>query len=104
MHRLGQQKAVSIHRLTIRNTVEARVLELQKRKVSPPHVAVSSYSDPIQQELAEGSLGEGSGKRIGRKFLFMPCATILTLLGSKTGPSIRELQTMFGLTGSRDGA
>ncbi|KAF8327231.1 P-loop containing nucleoside triphosphate hydrolase protein [Cantharellus anzutake] len=69
VHRLGQQKKVLIHRLTIRNTVEARVLELQRRK----------------QELAEGSLGEGSGKKINRF-------------------NVRELRTMFGLTGSRDGA
>jgi len=33
VHRLGQQKDVEIYRLVISQTVEARVLELQKRKV-----------------------------------------------------------------------
>ncbi|KAF9517774.1 hypothetical protein BS47DRAFT_1389493 [Hydnum rufescens UP504] len=62
VHRLGQQKPVHIHRLIIANTVEARVLQLQSRK----------------QSLADGSLGEGTGERIGRL-------------------SIRELANLFGL-------
>jgi len=47
VHRLGQQKPVEIYRLVICQTVEARVLELQKRK----------------QGLMDGSLGEGSVRR-----------------------------------------
>ncbi|KAG2151182.1 SNF2 family N-terminal domain-containing protein [Suillus bovinus] len=52
VHRLGQQKDVFVHRLVIANTVEDRVLALQERK----------------RNLADGSLGEGSGKKIGRKY------------------------------------
>lgn len=33
VHRLGQQLKVEIYRLVIRETVEARVLALQRRKV-----------------------------------------------------------------------
>ncbi|KIK40408.1 hypothetical protein CY34DRAFT_807271 [Suillus luteus UH-Slu-Lm8-n1] len=62
VHRLGQQKEVFVHRLVIANTVEDRVLALQERK----------------RNLADGSLGEGSGKKIGRM-------------------SVRELANLFGL-------
>lgn len=62
VHRLGQQKDVFVHRLVIANTVEDRVLALQERK----------------RNLADGSLGEGSGKKIGRM-------------------SVRELANLFGL-------
>ncbi|KAG2133197.1 P-loop containing nucleoside triphosphate hydrolase protein [Suillus bovinus] len=64
VHRLGQQKDVFVHRLVIANTVEDRVLALQERK--------------LQRNLADGSLGEGSGKKIGRM-------------------SVRELANLFGL-------
>lgn len=52
MHRLGQLKDVFVHRLVIANTVEDRILAIQDRK----------------KNLADGSLGEGTGKKIGRKF------------------------------------
>lgn len=44
-HRIGQENPVLIHRLVARNTVEDRILALQKKK----------------QELAAAILGEGSG-------------------------------------------
>ncbi len=50
VHRLGQSRAVRVDRLVIRDTVEDRILALQERK----------------QTLADGSLGEGSAKKIGR--------------------------------------
>ncbi|TFK67589.1 hypothetical protein BDN72DRAFT_898843 [Pluteus cervinus] len=62
VHRLGQTRAVVVQRLVIENTVEDRVLTMQERK----------------QTLADGSLGEGSGKKIGRL-------------------SVRELAALFGL-------
>jgi hypothetical protein len=52
VHRLGQVKPVYVNRLVVSNTVEDRVLALQERKKS----------------LADGSLGEGTGKKIGRMF------------------------------------
>ncbi|KAJ7136080.1 SNF2 family N-terminal domain-containing protein [Mycena epipterygia] len=61
-HRLGQTRKVTVKRLVIRDTVEDRILALQERK----------------QNLADGSLGEGSGKKIGRL-------------------SVRELANLFGL-------
>ncbi|KIJ39030.1 hypothetical protein M422DRAFT_175767 [Sphaerobolus stellatus SS14] len=50
VHRLGQTRPVHVERLVIANTVEARILALQDRK----------------QNLADGSLGEGTGKKLGR--------------------------------------
>lgn len=32
VHRIGQTKDVEVHRIFIKNTVEDRILELQKRK------------------------------------------------------------------------
>ncbi|KAG5653742.1 hypothetical protein H0H81_010999, partial [Sphagnurus paluster] len=60
--RLGQTRPVAVQRLVISNTVEDRVLAMQERK----------------QLLADGSLGEGTGKKIGRL-------------------SVRELANLFGL-------
>ncbi|CCM00776.1 uncharacterized protein FIBRA_02818 [Fibroporia radiculosa] len=62
VHRLGQTRQVFVHRLVIADTVEDRVLALQERK----------------KNLADGSLGEGTGKKIGRL-------------------SVRELANLFGL-------
>ncbi|KAF7976186.1 hypothetical protein HWV62_7352 [Athelia sp. TMB] len=64
VHRLGQQRNVFVQRLVIENTVEDRVLALQDRK----------------KGIADGSLGEGTGKKIGRL-------------------SVRELANLFGLDG-----
>ena len=41
-----------MHRLVIADTVEDRILALQERK----------------KNLADGSLGEGTGKKLGRKY------------------------------------
>lgn len=62
VHRLGQHRPVFVKRFVISDTVEDRVLALQERKKS----------------LADGSLGERSGKKIGRL-------------------SVRELAHLFGL-------
>lgn len=62
VHRLGQTRPVFVQRLVIADTVEDRVLAMQERK----------------QTLADGSLGEGSGKKIGRL-------------------SVKELASLFGL-------
>lgn len=68
VHRLGQQKKVEIYRLVIRDTVEARVLELQKRKVYPKCPSFFSLpTDLLQQQgLMDGSLGEGTVRRQNR--------------------------------------
>ncbi|KAH7924689.1 hypothetical protein BV22DRAFT_1012721 [Leucogyrophana mollusca] len=55
VHRLGQTKEVFVQRLVIADTVEDRVLALQERK----------------KNLADGSLGEGTGKKIGRKIYIL---------------------------------
>ncbi|KAG6840996.1 hypothetical protein C0991_002776 [Blastosporella zonata] len=62
VHRLGQTRSVVVQRLVISDTVEDRVLAMQERK----------------QLLADGSLGEGSGKKIGRL-------------------TVKELANLFGL-------
>ncbi|KIK91296.1 hypothetical protein PAXRUDRAFT_830977 [Paxillus rubicundulus Ve08.2h10] len=62
VHRLGQVKETFVRRLVIEDTVEDRVLALQERK----------------KNLADGSLGEGTGKKIGRL-------------------NVRELANLFGL-------
>ncbi|KAK7683161.1 hypothetical protein QCA50_013834 [Cerrena zonata] len=50
VHRLGQTRTVTVDRLVIQNTIEDRILALQENK----------------RNLADGSLGEGNGKKIGR--------------------------------------
>ncbi|KAI5120898.1 hypothetical protein M0805_002998 [Coniferiporia weirii] len=50
VHRLGQTRPVVVERLVINNTVEDRVLAMQEKK----------------KNLADGSLGEGNGRKIGR--------------------------------------
>ncbi|KAF8589119.1 hypothetical protein K439DRAFT_1383733 [Ramaria rubella] len=62
VHRLGQTRPVIVQRLVIEETVEARILALQDRK----------------QNLADGSLGEGTGKKLGRL-------------------SVKDLANLFGL-------
>jgi len=62
VHRLGQTRNVIVKRLVIADTVEDRILALQERK----------------QNLANGSLGEGNGMKIGKL-------------------SVREIATLFGL-------
>ncbi|KAF9465092.1 SNF2 family N-terminal domain-containing protein [Collybia nuda] len=62
VHRLGQTRPVVVQRLVIADTVEDRVLTMQERK----------------QTLADGSLGEGKGKKIGKL-------------------SVKELASLFGL-------
>ena len=74
VHRLGQTRPVLVQRLVISNTVEDRVLALQERKVG--QFPIEAYMlarflirDSLQKNLADGSLGEGSGKKIGRKLI-----------------------------------
>ncbi|KAI8986938.1 SNF2 family N-terminal domain-containing protein [Pilobolus umbonatus] len=50
VHRIGQTKNVDVHRIFINDTVEDRILELQNKK----------------QGIADGVLGEGTGRPIGR--------------------------------------
>ena len=54
VHRLGQTKEVFVRRIVIENTVEDRILALQERK----------------KALADFSLGEGTGKKLGSTYLF----------------------------------
>ncbi|KJA26761.1 hypothetical protein HYPSUDRAFT_35906 [Hypholoma sublateritium FD-334 SS-4] len=62
VHRLGQTRKVTVQRIVIADTVEDRILALQERK----------------QALADGSLGEGNGQKIGKL-------------------SVKELANLFGL-------
>ncbi|KAF8906844.1 SNF2 family N-terminal domain-containing protein [Gymnopilus junonius] len=62
VHRVGQVRDVLVQRVVIADTVENRILDMQERK----------------QTLADGSLGEGSGKKIGKL-------------------SVKELANLFGL-------
>jgi SNF2 family DNA or RNA helicase len=62
VHRVGQRRKVYVQRVVIADTVEDRILKMQERK----------------QTLADGSLGEGSGKKIGKL-------------------SVKELANLFGL-------
>ncbi|KAJ3559162.1 hypothetical protein NM688_g505 [Phlebia brevispora] len=62
VHRLGQSREVFVERLVIADTVEDRILALQERK----------------KLLADCSLGEGTGKKLGRL-------------------SVKELANLFGL-------
>ncbi|KAI9101632.1 SNF2 family N-terminal domain-containing protein [Phlyctochytrium arcticum] len=53
VHRLGQLKQVTIHRVTIADTIEDRILELQAKK----------------QELFDAAMNEGSGGNLQRQRL-----------------------------------
>jgi SNF2 family DNA or RNA helicase len=50
VHRIGQTKNVEVHRLFINDTVEDRILELQRKK----------------QQITDGALGEGGAEKLGR--------------------------------------
>ncbi|GAA5932237.1 hypothetical protein JCM3775_001168 [Rhodotorula graminis] len=50
VHRIGQGREVHVNRLTIANSVEQRILDMQKRK----------------QGLADASMGEGSALKMGK--------------------------------------
>ncbi|GAA5992067.1 hypothetical protein JCM10908_000725 [Rhodotorula pacifica] len=50
VHRIGQEKEVVVNRLTIKETVEQRILALQERK----------------QGLADAATGEGTGQKMGK--------------------------------------
>ena len=63
VHRLGQTRPVTVERLVISGTVEDRILALQEQK----------------KNLADGSLGEGNGKKIGREYCFIILMIILCL-------------------------
>ncbi|KDR76486.1 hypothetical protein GALMADRAFT_246858 [Galerina marginata CBS 339.88] len=62
VHRVGQVRNVLVQRVVIADTVEDRILKMQERK----------------QLLADGSLGEGTGQKIGKL-------------------SVKELANLFGL-------
>ncbi|KAJ3936205.1 MAG: SNF2 superfamily protein [Lentinula lateritia] len=64
VHRLGQLLPVKVHRLVVDRTIEARMLVMQERK----------------QLLADGSLGEGTAKKIRRM-------------------TVKQLAELFGLDG-----
>ncbi|KII91157.1 hypothetical protein PLICRDRAFT_104830 [Plicaturopsis crispa FD-325 SS-3] len=76
VHRLGQMRPVLVQRLVISNTVEDRILALQERK----------------KNLADGSLGEGSGKKIGRLSVRELAACALYLLWLPFSPCSLPLQ------------
>uniref|UniRef100_A0A8H8CFK2 Uncharacterized protein n=1 Tax=Psilocybe cubensis TaxID=181762 RepID=A0A8H8CFK2_PSICU len=62
VHRVGQERKVLVQRVVIADTVEDRILKMQERK----------------QTLADGSLGEGTAKKMGKL-------------------SVKELANLFGL-------
>jgi len=80
VHRLGQTRNVHVNRLVIANTVEDRLLGIQQRK----------------QALADGSLGEGSGKKMPRKLRLFSRSLHLAN-DSVTGMTVAELASLFGL-------
>ncbi|KAI0070755.1 hypothetical protein K474DRAFT_702536 [Panus rudis PR-1116 ss-1] len=88
VHRLGQSRSVTVERLVIQDTVEDRVLALQERK----------------KNLADGSLGEGTGKKVGRECFFYLISE-MTLMASLrcSGLTVRELANLFGISLDRRG-
>jgi len=70
VHRVGQMRKVHVQRVVIADTVEDRILKMQERKVlclfnAFEKIFLIRY---FQQTLADGSLGEGSGKKIGSEY------------------------------------
>jgi hypothetical protein len=70
VHRVGQMRKVHIQRVVIADTVEDQILKMQERKVLCLSGALenSLFICYFQQTLADGSLGEGSGNKIGSKY------------------------------------
>ncbi|KAJ3187887.1 hypothetical protein HDU85_006280 [Gaertneriomyces sp. JEL0708] len=54
VHRFGQQRQVEVHRLTIKDSVEERILELQKKK-----------QEMFDAAFSEGGLGRGQRLSVG---------------------------------------
>ncbi|KAJ1560937.1 hypothetical protein HK405_005465, partial [Cladochytrium tenue] len=66
-HRLGQKKEVTVWRVTIKETVEERILKLQQEK----------------QELFNAALGEGGVAGLGRQRLGLE--DLIKLFGASDG-------------------
>lgn len=79
VHRLGQTRSVTVERLVISNTVEDRILALQETK----------------RNLADGSLGEGNGKKIGRMYLLD--VLNFMILNSRIFPRIDRQAACFSI-------
>ncbi|GAA5972276.1 hypothetical protein JCM11641_002387 [Rhodosporidiobolus odoratus] len=76
VHRIGQTRDVFVDRLTIKETVEQRILDLQKRK----------------QGLADAAFGEGDGHKLG-KLTVADLAGLfgLNMRGQRVGAAVSEL-------------
>ena len=63
-------RKVHVQRVVIADTVEDQILKMQERKVLCLLVTLENtiFIRYFQQTLADGSLGEGSGKKIGSKY------------------------------------
>jgi superfamily II DNA or RNA helicase len=61
VHRLGQQKAVSVYRLVTRGTLEERIMSLQQFKL---HVANSVVKQPYLDGMAAGNILELLAARV----------------------------------------
>ncbi|GAA6004431.1 hypothetical protein JCM10207_000724 [Rhodosporidiobolus poonsookiae] len=72
-HRIGQTKEVFVDRLTIANSVEQRILELQKKK----------------QGLSDAAFGEGQAQKLGK----LTVAELAGLFGlNKRGERLNEVE------------
>ena len=82
VHRVGQVRDVLVQRVVIADTVENRILDMQNRK----------------QDLADGSLGEGSGKKIGSESRYSRVSTAYSLMViSLSELSVKELGMFMSL-------
>lgn len=82
VHRLGQTRTVTVDRLVIQNTIEDRILALQENK----------------RNLADGSLGEGNGKKIGRAyFLVIFFEMMLNSIIFFPGLTVKQLASLFNM-------
>ena len=75
VHRIGQRKPVKVHRLTIDNTVEDRILLLQQEK----------------EKLAAGALGEGEGQN-ARRLTLRDLMFLFNAGGRNVTPADQEAQ------------
>ncbi|KAI9309031.1 SNF2 family N-terminal domain-containing protein [Cunninghamella echinulata] len=71
VHRIGQTKDVEVHRIFIKDTVEDRILELQRKK----------------QELADSALGEGKTQKLGR----LGMEEMLYLFHGGSAPTVAQI-------------
>jgi SNF2 family DNA or RNA helicase len=77
-HRFGQEKEVYVSRVILNNTVEQRILDLQRKK----------------QDITDNTLGEGTGKSAYLFLVLFSSGPVMSRCKSNPPSSLTELKRM----------